>query len=150
MFSFLSWGLLKITCRWATQLRAKLYLCSLLQYFLHFLKALQPIKKFLISFFFSGSVVFQSYFTGLYKGHNLVFIIILVFVNEQWSRIWTLSQMLFSSLALNQSLVVTWSWTWTSKICSMLKNMGSSSYPTRNCESWLSKTEIFFFKLDSF
>lgn len=68
-------------------------------------------------FFFFVSVVFQSYFIGLYKVHNLVFIIILVFVNEQWSGIWILSQMLFSSLLKKRSLVVTWSWTWTSKVC---------------------------------
>lgn len=36
MFSFPSWGCLKITCRWAAQFRAKFYLCSLLHDLLHF------------------------------------------------------------------------------------------------------------------
>lgn len=46
-------------------------------------------------YFFSGSVIFRSYFIGLYKMHNLVFIIMLVLVNEQWSGIWTWGQILF-------------------------------------------------------
>lgn len=58
-------------------------------------------------YFFSGSVIFQSYFIGLYKAHNLVFIIILVLVNEQWSGIWTPGQMLFFSPMAKGSLVVT-------------------------------------------
>lgn len=48
MFSFPSWGRLKITCRWATPFRAKFYLCSLLHYLLHFQKVLQLMLKFLI------------------------------------------------------------------------------------------------------
>lgn len=94
MFSFPSWGCLKITCRWATQFRAKFHLCSVLHYLLHFQKVLQLILTFLI--IFSSSVIFWSYFIGLYKVRNLVFIIILVLVNEQWSGIWTWGQMLLS------------------------------------------------------
>ena len=59
-------------------------------------------------FFFPGSVIFQSYFIGLYAVHNLVFITILVLVNEQWSGIWTWGQMLFCfSPTVKWSLVVT-------------------------------------------
>ena len=59
-------------------------------------------------FLFPGSVIFQSYFIGLYAVHNLVFITILVLVNEQWSGIWTWGQMLFCfSPTVKWSLVVT-------------------------------------------